>query len=926
MLMEASESRGNRLATPQWVRAVLIVLLLSAFALRLFNLGGKSLWSDEGLTLRRAEQPLDLVFRNVNVIPVGPNYQDGRELEVVDTPDLHPPLYFLLMHVWIRLAGTSEFALRFPSVVGGILALPLLYALARSLMSREAGLWAALLGTVSPFFLWYSQEARMYTWLVVLSLASIYTFLSLLEDSPNRRDYAAFVAVALALVYTHYAGLLLVALEFLVYVIYRLRKRPQGALTVLVVVTVALLPLTPFVWRALRVQAFSFSHRPLFAILWEASSSFSLGPTRAAIQPLWRLSPFLLLFVVGVAVLGLARPRRIGLLALGYLALPVLAQYLLSFVRPTYMNPRHLMAVAPAWELIVAQGVVALRRRWWPAVAVVLGVVLILRGEANHDILTSHQFWKDDIRGAVEYIEARARPGDAVVLHHPVIRLTFDYYYDGCCPQIVIPSYGNNDDTEQAREIFAEWAERHNRIWFLYGPPPTYFPHDYLPGWADSHLFKVDEERFEAWWTYVAVAAYDERSPVYDEIPDDAIPVDESWGSLHLTGLRVQETAAGATAWMDFYWRVDGSPPDAPLKLDVQLADEAGRVWVRRTAIVLPFYPLADWPTDRIVRTEFRLAIPEVSPPIAYSLSVEPAGLGDPRSIGHLRVVRPTGYDSTPQPLARFDNGVALLSAELESREFRAGHPLLGSFVWHADSAPTVDYLLQVRLVNSRGETIASSRMPLSAAGFPTSDWQPEDRVAGLLQWSLPADLRSDHYRVEISLVEEQTGLTIPLRRWYGTRDWYSLGRVRVEAWPLVTEVPDDIERRLEQVEIADSVLLLGYDLDQEEDVMKLTLYWQADTSLEKNYHVFVHVGVRDQPPLADTAGVPVDWTRPTVTWREGEVIVDQHVLSLSNVPPGRYELLVGLFAPDTGVRPKTVVSGSVVPEGYVFLEGLELE
>lgn len=925
-MMDGRVSPSNRPSTRWWVWAILIVLLLVAFALRLHELGSKSLWSDEGLTLRRAEQPIGLIIQNVNRIPIGPDYRDGSGVTAASAPDLHPPLYFLLMHVWIQFAGKSEFALRFPSVMGATMALPLLYAVARALMSREAGLWAAFLGTISPFFLWYAQEARMYSWLVVLSLASVHALLPLLEDRPRHRDYLVFVGVTLALLYTHYAGFLLLGFEAVIYVILRLRRRRREALIALVIVVVALIPLAPFVWRSLQVQAFSFTHRPLSAILREASSSFSLGPSRSAIQPLWLLSPFLLLIAVGALMLDVTHRQRAWVIGLGYLALPVLAQYALSFVKPNYMNPRHLMAVAPAWELLIAQGLTTLRRRWWPALPIVLASVLFLRGRANYDILTSHEYWKDDIRGAVQYIEARARPGDAIVLHHPVIRLTFDYYYDGSYPEVVIPRYGNNHDTEQAQRTFSDWARRYDRIWFLYGPPPTYFPHDFLPDWADTQLFKVDQQEFEAWWTYVGVAAYDDSAPVLGEMPDDVELVNETWGPLRLIGHRTRETAAGEDAWVDLYWQAEGGVPDEPLTLKGQLRDEADTVWSERTAQVLPFYVPAAWPANEIVHTEFRLPLPSDTPPISYRLSVEPVGLGEPRAIGRLRVVRPASRDSTSRPSARFDGGIELLSSELEGNRFRAGYPLLGTLTWRADATPSADLLLRVRLVDLQGKVVVTNDTTPSAAGFPTTAWRRGDQVAGRLQLPLPADLKSGRYRVQISLVESRGGRVVPVSRWTGKRDWFTIADVQIEAWPLRTELPEGVDHLLEDVEIAGNVYLLGYESVREAQTLKVTLYWQAEEPPGEDYHVFVHVGVPDEPPLADAGGVPVGWTRPTTSWRAGEIIADEYAVSLASVPPGQYALMVGFYQPETGQRPETVVTGNVVPGGYVVLEEVDVE
>jgi mannosyltransferase len=920
-----------------WTRWALVMLIVVSFAVRLYALGAKSLWSDEGLTLRRAEQPLSLVFQNLNLIPLDPNYYDGsqEEGEVVLSPDLHPPLYFLMMHLWIRVAGQSEFALRFPSVLAATLVLPLLYALARKLLDEEAGFWAALLGAFSPFYLWYAQEARMYTWVVVLSLASVCALLPLLRNRPRRRGYAVYAAVTAALLYTHYSGFLLLAFEVVVYGVCRLRKRPWIILVVLAVLAVALVPLVPYVWRTLQMPGiFALEYRPLHLILAEAWSSFSLGLRVQVIQPLWQTAPFLLVSAVGLVSLVLSRRKEAWMICLGYLLLPILALYGLSLVRPSYMNPRHLMVVSPAWELMMAQGLVTLRRRYWPGLVILLGCVLALRGWADYDIFTSHSMWKDDIRGAVQYIEERARPGDAIVLHHSVIRLTFDYYYDGPYPEIVIPSYHRAYDKpalrETAQEEFAAWAQAYDRIWFLYGPPPTFFPRDVLPDWADDNLFKVEGRSFEAWWTYVAVAAYDDAPPLFDVLPEGIDSLDVDFGELRLVGFNAPQAAAGENGWLQFYWQVEGDLPDEPLTLAVRLRDEAGEVWLERAEQVLPYYPQAAWPDDRIVMTEFRLPLPGDLPPIEYAVEIEPVGLGGGVAAGRLAVVRPGTRDAAPRPKARFSGGLELLSGELAGDRFRAGYPLVGSLSWRTAAAPDADYRLWIRLTDLFGREVARREMAPSAAEFPTSAWLPDDRVAGRLALALPADLKGGIYRVQVGLADE-SGAVAPVRRWYGSSDWVTVGTVRVESWPLVTQLPDDIQYPLEDAYLGESadtaIRLHGYDLSREGDELTLTLYWRAGAPVAASYHVFVHVAPLDAPPVAQADGVPVDWQRPTTSWRAGEVIADTYTVSLAGVAPGQYNLLVGMYDPAAGgQRPTTVVDGEVIPGGYVLLTTVSVE
>jgi hypothetical protein len=276
--------------------------------------------------------------------------------------------------------------------------------------------------------------------------------------------------------------------------------------------------------------------------------------------------------------------------------------------------------------------------------------------------------------------------------------------------------------------------------------------------------------------------------------------------------------------------------------------------------------------------------------------------------------------------VALFGGGIELLASELEAGKFRAGYPLLGSLTWRANVALEIDYRVRVRLVDMEGREVARNEMTSSAVGFPTSAWRPDEQVAGRLFLSLPADLESGRYRVEIGLVEAQSGRVVPVRRWYGQRDWLAIEVLEIEVWPLVTELPSQVEHRLENVKIAENVRLRGYDVARKGHTLELTLYWQAENPVEQDYHVFVHVGVPDQPPLAQAGGVPVGWTRPTTSWRAGEFIIDEYAVSLADVPAGEYNFLVGFYEPETGQRPQTIVNGDVIPGGYVMLEEVDVE
>jgi uncharacterized membrane protein len=127
-----------------WPLSPLLVVSTVALALRLINLGGAALWYDESGSAWMASLP----FANMIAATAG---------------DTHPPLYLALLWAWVRAFGLSELSVRFPSVIIGVLSVPLAYLLARRLkFSNTVALVGATLAAVAPIQIHYSQEARMY--------------------------------------------------------------------------------------------------------------------------------------------------------------------------------------------------------------------------------------------------------------------------------------------------------------------------------------------------------------------------------------------------------------------------------------------------------------------------------------------------------------------------------------------------------------------------------------------------------------------------------------------------------------------------------------------------------------------------------------------------------------------------------------------
>ena len=168
--------------------AVLVVLLAVSFVLRTDSLG-ESLWMDEGLSIGIATQPL---FDIPGVLRV-----DGS-----------PPLYYMLLSVWMDLVGNGPGETQALSVFIALVSVPGGMWAGWSLFGRRAGLVCAALCAVNPFLTQFAQETRMYSLMLVLSLLATAAFLHVFAFGRRRYLPLFFVLLALML-YTHNWGLFL---------------------------------------------------------------------------------------------------------------------------------------------------------------------------------------------------------------------------------------------------------------------------------------------------------------------------------------------------------------------------------------------------------------------------------------------------------------------------------------------------------------------------------------------------------------------------------------------------------------------------------------------------------------------------------------------------------------------------------------------
>lgn len=936
----------TRLAHRVW----LIVILLLAFGLRMHQLDGQSMWSDEGLSYYRAQ--LSTVEVLANTITV-----DG-----VRTVDTNPPFYFLLLHAWRALIGESVFQLRLFGVFAGWLAVPLLYLLGSALWGRGSGLLAALFMAMSPLHVWQTQVLRNYGLLITLNLFAVYGLVRFLNGqpptAPRARWLALWLAASLLGIYTHYFGFLIFAFTLVALGVELLRwQRERGLSLPRVLLAVALLAtiLAPALWAAFtRFRAgrqFDFAAVEAWGIVVQALSVFSVGMSPTLTHPPLWLVPALLLVSTGIFVAWRYR-RKALMLVLGYQVIPLALLLLLSSVNPLINGTRHLLIGLPPFLLLCAAipGIVTARPRLssvFTRLALLLAFVIFavqaiwLQRQFNHG-----DFVRDDVRGAAHYLSQMAAPEDTIVLHDSLMQFTFDAYYEGAAPVIVTPLYGQQDETAAIARL-QNAAGQSGRIWFLTHPQPrTGFPRDRLLAWADDAWHRLRNIDFEWLWLPVRLRVYS-VDPHVDALPPAATPQEARYeNGLQLHGFEMPATLqSGAPFMATFYLsrQVIQDAHDENVEISLRFLDEAGRLWRQIDEPLWPAYPYGQWPAGSLLRYDLVTELPAGLPPGNYQVwlrlvnreanrNVPLAGGGVDVRLSDIGVGAATCEDvGTPWPTYRQDGVLfgrhLLLKGHTQAAErYLPGHLLSMDLLWCVRRAPGDDVQLQVQLVDAQGENVAQSQGPVTRPDFTVEQWQPDQLLQGAAQLPLPSSIEAGVYDLRLSVVDNEGQRPMLANLGFAGRS-VTVEQIRIDEWPMETTFPPIATPFFATFGDPALIELHGYELGAAElaagESTQLTLYWRAAVNIPtENYYTFVHVGQPGQTPQAQADGPPLNGFRLTSSWREGEVFVDERTITIpEDAVEGEYMLGIGFYQPDTFVRLPAFVDGQRQEQDVITLQ-----
>lgn len=639
-----------------WLIPLAIVLL--ALGLRLYRLDAQSLWNDEGTSVALAQRDLPTITRNA-------------------AGDIHPPLYYYLLHVWVRLVGQSEFAVRSLSALAGAALVGATYVVGQRLFGRLAAIVAALVSALSPFQIYYSQEARMYVFVSLFGLFSMAAYGRLLagllgETSGGRSSFhrrhwglvlscGAYILASVLMIYSQYFGFTLLLAQnigFLVWLLWRRRELGRSAFNAVpcwvgmqLCVALCYLPWLALSWRSLRNWPAIAAPLPLARLATDVMRVFALGQTVGNGPSAGLVSwAFALLVAVGMfyprdvseASAGPKdRPQRkdlwgVALMAL-YLLVPVLAMYGFSLHRPMY-RPKFLLLATPAYYLLLARGVVACgrwvgrltRARWIsPAcIAALVVVVCIASACSLSHLYFDTRYYRDDYRGIVAYINATAGPEDAILINAPSQIETVAYYYRGPLAQYPLP-LERPMDRAKTEAALQDIVARHSRLYVILWATAESDPGRFVEGWLDQHCFKA----LESWFGNVRLAVYAvPRSPARDIQHPLGYMLGES---IRLKGysLLTPEPRSGDILQLALFWEAV-QPVGTRYKVFVHLVDGRGNIVGQRDGEPAGgSRPTLGWLSGEVIVDNCGVPIPPGTPPGRHVLRVGMYALDDGRRL-----------------------------------------------------------------------------------------------------------------------------------------------------------------------------------------------------------------------------------------------------------------------------------------------------
>ena len=925
-------------------KELLILLIFLALGLRVLGLSWQPLWWDEGYSLYASS------------LPIGAMIMETAE-------DIHPPLYYVLLHLWEGLAGTTPASVRLFSVFIGVVTVLLIFQIAKHLGGYKLAWFAGLIAAVNPFLVYYSQEVRMYALATFLGLLSTYLMFLWLEVQSGRQEMSSrllltvYLAVTVAALYTHYYTAFIPLAQTVFVLLYYRRRCLLRWLTWQSILAIAYLPwliftvtkLTSYVSGKVSIEQ-SDPLGPLDFLL-RHLMAFSLGHLSADWSSLYWVS----LLFLALAILGTVKARKVVNRTIQIMFWPILilvsllGAYLINLVYP--FNPlgfeRLLLFAAPGYCLMIAVGCLYLWQTKRLLAGLTLSIVLATSGLSLWVFYSTPRYTADDYRSLLAQVKIGTQPGDAVLNLYPWQIGYFRSYCGADTPYLeaafkqnwpsrwddptLLPNYVDNLMTHRARVWFPA-HQTGGRI--LERELETYLATNYhtiTSEWGNPHtrLFLFSNADDLIW----------EESSV-------------NFGDhVRLVGYGLNQnpvSAGGGAVTVELGWQLVSDLKE-PYYVGLRLVDGTDYTWAQRSAEpVGGLRPFGGWSQEEIIHDRQGLLVPADAPPGRYHVKVgiyrrsddrgldvvSPAGIpqGVEVDLGTVNVVLPQETPALGRLQIPYPRAVDLINPDEEIVRF-LGYSLLGTdyapgdelpFVlfWQPVTSLTQDNLVNLQMVDEMGQLVVAEEAPTGLGYYPTSQWKTGYPVRDPHRIVVPPETPEGEYMIWIGLSPSGSRPGFVVK---GTnQDFIDLHRIRTSGGRPHDFTPPQVLHALKAT-WGDSIQLLGHDPFPTTivpgETIDLTLYWKALAPMQTVYTVFVHLLDESRMIQGQVDSIPGKGTLSTTGWVPGEYVRDTYSFQVQgDAPAGTYRLEIGIYNATTGARLPVRLEGSSEVTDHILL------
>lgn len=449
---------------------MILAILVLGLVLRLISLD-QSLWLDEATSVKVAS-----TFSFQEIVT---NFSPG---------DFHPPLYYLLLKIWVSILGTSEIAVRSLSVIFGVATIPFVFLVGKKLVSKEVGLIAALLFTIAPLHIYYSQEARMYAMATFFVTLFVWLFLKSLDKEAKSFNWVGLFIVGSFLSYTHYLALAIFSVVFVYLLLNRKQLKENLKFWVLFFIAIALVfsPWLQVLFKQFENAALAKINTPLW---WEVLGKtsikqlalvpvkFLIGRISTYDKVVYSFSVVLPLLLASFLIFKSTLLKRKVLILWLWLIVPVIFSAIFGWVSSGFSYFR-LLFVLPAFYLLIAAGIFSFKNSNIRKMLITTFVLINLASSGIY--LFNPRFHREDWRSAIQFVEKNSRDQKAAAIFVTNNQRDPYFYYAKS-----VPSFGS-DSVEST----------YDKIWLVRYLQTIFDPKDEVRKVVEKRYEKIKEYNF----------------------------------------------------------------------------------------------------------------------------------------------------------------------------------------------------------------------------------------------------------------------------------------------------------------------------------------------------------------------------------------------------------------------------------------------